>query len=317
MSDDFPPEPDDQEPDDHGPDAPESDEPAAPETFHLGALAPGLYITATPIGNAKDISVRALHAIENADVVLCEDTRVTSKLLAIYNLKAKLRPYHDHNAEYMRPRILAGIESGQAIVLVSDAGTPLISDPGYKLVRDVRAADLMVTTLPGASSVLAALCIAGLPTDRFFFQGFLPSKSTARCRVLEELKPVPATLVILESAKRLARSLKDMDDVLGPRDAAVTRELTKRFEEVRTGTLAELTAHYEEAGSPKGEVVLIIGPPNKAAESAAYDINAALQASLKTMTLKDAVKHVATQSGRPRKEVYTLALELSQNLDQD
>lgn len=272
---------------------------------------PGLYVTATPIGNARDITLRALDLLSRCDLVLCEDTRVTAKLFAIHNIQAKTAPYHDHNAAEMRPRILKRLEAGEAIALVSDAGTPLVSDPGFKLVQEAVAAGHHVTTLPGASSVLAALTLAGLPTDRFFFAGFLSSRQEARRKELAELAAIPATLVFLESANRLAAVLADMAAALGGRQAAVARELTKKFEEVRRGTLGELAAHYEEAGPPRGEIVIVVGPPEKRAALCAHEIDAMLENALSRASLKDAVAEVVAMTGLPRRDVYARALELS------
>lgn len=274
-------------------------------------LAPGLYITATPIGNAGDITLRALDVLARCDLVLCEDTRVTAKLFAIHNIQARTAPYHDHNAAEMRPRVLRRLEAGEAIALVSDAGTPLVSDPGFKLVQEAAAAGHNVTALPGASSVLAALTLAGLPTDRFFFAGFLPPKQEARRRELTELAAVPATLVFLESANRLAGALADMAAALGSREGAVARELTKKFEEVRRGALGELAAHYEEAGPPKGEIVIIVGPPERRAALCAHEVDAMLENALGRASLKDAVAEVVAMTGLPRRDIYARALELS------
>lgn len=273
--------------------------------------APGLYIVATPIGNAGDITLRALDLLARCDLVLCEDTRVTAKLFAIHNIQAKTAPYHDHNAAEMRPRVLKRLEAGEAIALVSDAGTPLVSDPGFKLVQEAVAAGHTVTALPGASSVLAALTLAGLPTDRFFFAGFLPSKQEARRKELADLAAIPATLVFLESANRLAAVLADMAAALGGREAAVARELTKKFEEVRRGPLGELAAHYEEAGPPKGEIVIVVGPPEKRAALCTHEVDAMLENALARATLKDAVAEVVAMTGLPRRDVYARALELS------
>lgn len=274
------------------------------------ALAPGLHIAATPIGNARDVSLRLLDAFAGADLVLCEDTRETAKLLNIHGISARLESYHEHNAERMRPRILARLADGAAILLVSDAGTPLVSDPGYKLVRDVIAEDHPVTALPGPSSVLAALCVAGLPTDRFFFQGFLPAKQGARARAIAELAPVPATLVILEAAKRIEPTLAALAEGLGPRDAAVTRELTKRFEEVRRGALPDLAKHYAAEGPPRGEVVLVIAPPEElVADDDALD--AALKDAMQSQSASRAAAEVAKALNMPRKRAYARALELS------
>lgn len=272
---------------------------------------PGLYITATPIGNAGDITLRALDLLSRCDLVLCEDTRVTAKLFAIHNIQAKTAPYHDHNAAEMRPRVLKRLEAGEAIALVSDAGTPLVSDPGFKLVQEAVAAGHNVTTLPGASSVLAALTLAGLPTDRFFFAGFLSSKQEARRKELAELAAIPSSLVFLESANRLAAVLADMAAALGGREAAVARELTKKFEEVRRGTLGDLATHYEEAGPPKGEIVIVVGPPEKRAALCAHEVDAMLENALARASLKDAVAEVVAMTGLPRRDVYARALELS------
>lgn len=277
-------------------------------------LSPGLHIAATPIGNARDVSLRLLDALAAADLVLCEDTRETSKLLAIHGLNARLESYHEHNAERMRPRILARLEKGAAILLVSDAGTPLVSDPGYKLVRDVVEQGHAITALPGPSSVLAALCIAALPTDRFFFQGFLPAKQGARARTIEELAAVPATLVILETAKRLETTLKALSDGLGPREAAVTRELTKRFEEVRRGSLNELATHYAAEGPPRGEIVLVVAPPG-IVETDDASLDSALRLAMQTQSASRAAADVARALNIPRKRAYVRALELAAEPD--
>jgi 16S rRNA (cytidine1402-2'-O)-methyltransferase len=274
-------------------------------------LDAGLYIAATPIGNLGDVTLRLLDALAGADLVACEDTRVTERLLVRYGLKAKLLPYHEHNAEAMRPKLLAALANGKAVLLVSDAGTPLISDPGFKLVRAAVAAGHAVTALPGPSAVLAALAVAGLPTDRFLFAGFLPPKSAARSTAIAELAPVRASLVLLEAPQRLAAALADLAAGLGPRPAAVARELTKKFEEVRRGTLAELAAHYAEAGPPKGEVTLVIGPPLDGAAEAAIDLDGALHAAMSKLRLSEAVAAVAAETGLPRKTVYARALALS------
>ncbi|MBU0725581.1 MAG: 16S rRNA (cytidine(1402)-2'-O)-methyltransferase [Alphaproteobacteria bacterium] len=276
-------------------------------------LAPGLYIVATPIGNLGDLTMRGRDILATADAIACEDTRVTGKLLSAFGLKRPLIAYNDHNADKLRPKLMEMIAGGQVVALVSDAGTPLISDPGYKLVRDCVAAGLTVTTAPGASAVLAALVLAGLPTDRFLFAGFLPPKSAARRVALGELTAVPASLVFYESGPRLAASLADMADMLGDREAAVARELTKLFEEVRRGTLDSLAAHYGEAGGPKGEIVVVIGPP-LARETAAADLDAALRRALSGNSTRDAAALVAGETGLPRKQVYARALALAQEI---
>ncbi len=275
-------------------------------------IQPGLYIVATPIGNLRDITLRALDVLAQAELILCEDTRVSAKLLSHYGVHAPTLSYNDHNGSERRPAIMQALREGKRVALVSDAGTPLISDPGYKLVRDVVNDGIYVSVLPGASSVMAALCIAGLPTDRFFFAGFLPVKQEACRKAIRELKSIPATLVIFESARRLPETLMLLVQELGNREAAVTRELTKLFEEARRGTLSELAAIYEKEGEPKGEVVLVIGPPLEE-ETSDADIERSLAMLLKTHSVKEAASIVAEQSGRPRKEVYTLALKLVNN----
>lgn len=271
---------------------------------------PGLHLVATPIGNARDITLRALDTLRGADLVLCEDTRVTSRLMQIHGLHKPLMPYHDHNAAKVRPEILARLATGAVIALVSDAGTPMVSDPGYRLVVDAVAAGIHVTTLPGASSVLAALTLAALPTDRFLFSGFLPPKSAARREVLDELSGLRSTLVFLESPQRLADMLADAADVLGARPAAVARELTKMFEEVRRQPLGDLARHYAEAGPPKGEVVVVIGPPAEDAAPAEADLDTALRAELAHAGPSAAAARVAAAFGRPKREVYARALAL-------
>jgi 16S rRNA (cytidine1402-2'-O)-methyltransferase len=255
--------------------------------------------------------LRALEALRAADIIACEDTRVTAKLLAIHGIERPLLAYHEHNAARMRPRLIERLTRGACVALVSDAGTPLVSDPGYKLVRAAIDAGLAVSALPGPSAVLTALLLSGLPSDRFLFAGFLPAKSAARRSSLAEIARVPATLVLFESANRLADSLADMAAALGPRPAAVARELTKMFEEVRRGALPELAAHYAEAGAPKGEVVVVVGPP--AEEAAADDaaIDAALADAMGSMSLRDAAASVAAATGRPRRDVYARALALA------
>ena len=269
----------------------------------------GLHIVATPIGHARDISLRALETLAACDLILAEDTRVTSKLLSIHGIQKSLSPYNDHTAAQARPAILDKLRQGGRIVLVSDAGTPLVSDPGFKLVQAVLAEGLPVHAVPGASAALTALALAGLPTDRFLFVGFLSSKAGERARALEELKSVRASLIFFESGPRLAESLAAMAAVLGPRDAAVARELTKLHEEVRRGLLSELAAHYEKAATPKGEITLVIGPPAEVEPDTAA-IDAALKAALPFMPVKSAAEMIAGLTGASRKSVYDRALEL-------
>lgn len=270
-------------------------------------------MVATPIGNAADISVRALRILAEADVIACEDKRVTAKLLALHRVRTPLLAYHEHNAERMRPVLLERLAGGGSVALVSDAGTPLVSDPGYKLVRAVIEAGLPLTALPGPSAPLTALVLSGLPTDRFLFAGFLPNKTTARKSALGDLAGLKATLVFLEAKQRLAASLADMAEVLGPRPAAVARELTKMFEEVRRGSLADLARHYEETGEPLGEITVVVGPPlagDKDVDPA--NLEALLRAALAGQSLSDAVAEVAAVTGMPRRRVYARALALKE-----
>ena len=275
------------------------------------ALAPGLHVVATPIGNLGDISLRALGVLAGADAVLAEDTRVSRVLLNHYGIDAPLVPYHEHNAAAMRPQLMARLARGEALALISDAGTPLVSDPGYKLVTDAVAAGAGVTAVPGASAVMAALVLGGLPTDRFFFEGFLPERGGARRTRLADLAAVPGTLVFFESARRLADCLADIAAVLGPRPAAVARELTKRFEEVRRGTAPELAAHYEAEGAPRGECVVLVARPDAGQAPSAGDLDARLAAALDTLSVKDAAAVVAGETGLPRREVYGRAVALA------
>jgi 16S rRNA (cytidine1402-2'-O)-methyltransferase len=279
-------------------------------------LAAGLYILATPIGNARDISLRALETLKACDVIAAEDTRVTAKLLAIHGISKPLIPYNDHNGADMRPKILARLSQGQVVALVSDAGTPLVSDPGYKLVRAVVAAGLGVIALPGPSAVLAALTLSGLPSDRFLFAGFLPSRMGERKSILEELKAVRATLIFFESAQRLSESLAGMAEVLGERQAVMARELTKLHEEVRRGSLKELAAHYESHGAPKGEVTLLVAPPQEAVADHAK-IDAALKSALVFMPVKAAADLIAGLTDGSRKQIYSRALELKDGPPED
>jgi 16S rRNA (cytidine1402-2'-O)-methyltransferase len=284
---------------------------ASPGTKTAPDPAPGLYLVATPIGHARDITLRALDTLALADVIACEDTRVTAKLLAIHGISRPLTPYHEHNAEKAGPKLIKRLKKGDTVALVSDAGTPLVSDPGYKLVNACLAEKIDVIPLPGASSVLAALVVSGLPTDRFFFEGFLPPKSAARRKALTGLAAIPATIIIMESAKRLPKSLADMADVLGDRPATVSRELTKKFEQTRRGTLAELAAFYQKSGPPKGEVTLVIQPgAEKATDEAALDRR--LIDALKSETVRDAAELVSAATGLPKRQVYSRALELKQ-----
>ncbi len=277
---------------------------------------PGLYLVATPIGNLADITLRALELLAGADVIACEDTRVTRKLTERYGIATPLTPYHEHNAAEARPKLLARLAEGQAVALVSDAGTPLISDPGYKLALAAREAGYPVTALPGASAVLTALNVAGLPTDRFFFEGFLPPKQGARQKRIAALAAVPATLVFFESGPRLAASLADLAHGLGSRVGAVCRELTKLHEEVRRGSLDELARAYADGAETRGEIVIVVAPPSEP-EAADADIDSMLRQALARASVKDAVGEVAQMTGRPRRDVYQRALELAKEQSDD
>ena len=290
-----------------------------PRRYSLGGrdvevprATPGLHIVATPIGNLGDITLRALETLAGADVIACEDTRVTRKLLDRYMIATPLMPYHDHNAEQARPVLLRRLAEGAAVALVSDAGTPLVSDPGFKLVRAAHEGGFAVTAVPGASSTLAALVSAGLPTDQFFFAGFLPPKQGARRTRIAELARIPATLVLFETGPRLSATLADLAEGLGPREAAVCRELTKLHEEVRRGDLATL-AQTSAGSESRGEMVLVIGPPQAPAQPSAGETDALLRAALARTSLKDAVGEVADVTGLPRRELYQRALELSKD----
>ncbi len=274
-------------------------------------LPAGLHLVATPIGNLRDVSLRALETLAAADVIACEDSRVTRKLLDHYGIATLLAPYHEHNAAAARPKLLARLAAGEAVALVSDAGTPLISDPGYKLVRAAREAGHTVTTVPGASAALAAVTVAGLPTDRFLFEGFLPPKDGQRRTRIAELSRIPATLILYESGPRLARALAALADGLGDRQAAVCRELTKLHEEVRRGTLTELAQAYAAGGETRGEIVIVVAPPEADADApTASDVDALLRSALQRTSMKDAVSEVASVTGRPRREIYQRALAL-------
>lgn len=280
-----------------------------------GPLSPGLYLVATPIGNAADITLRALDVLGRADALACEDTRRTRALMEMHGLSLAGRPmvaYHDRNGVARRPQILGWLAEGRSVAYASDAGTPLIADPGYRLVEAAREAGHAIFPVPGASALLAALSVAGLPTDRFLFLGFVPPRGPARRTALAEVAGLKATLVAFESPRRLAATLADMAAVLGEaRPAAVARELTKRFEEVRRGTLGELAAGYAEP--PKGEVVLLVGPPRRedGRPAETQDLDEALAEALSSLSLKEAVQTVATRTGLPRRMVYARALEIS------
>jgi len=271
-------------------------------------LAPGLYIVATPIGNLGDLSPRAAQILSQAAVIAVEDSRVTAGLLRHIGVKRPMTPYHDHNAEAVRPGLIARMGM-EAVALVSDAGTPLISDPGYKLVRDARAAGHSVVTIPGPCAAIAALTLAGLPTDRFFFLGFLPPKAQARAAAIAEVAAIRATLVLYESGPRLAVTLAALAEGLGNRDAAVTREITKKFEEAVTDSLSALAARYADA-PPRGEIVIVVAPPGEPEAASAEDADAALAEALQRLPASKAAGEVAKKLGLDRRELYARALEL-------
>jgi 16S rRNA (cytidine1402-2'-O)-methyltransferase len=278
---------------------------------------PGLYLVATPIGNLGDITLRALETLAGCDIIACEDTRITRRLTERYGISAVLKPYHEHNAALARPKILEKLSQGAAIALVSDAGTPLISDPGFKLVREACAAGFAVIALPGPSSVLTALSVAALPTDRFFFEGFLPPKQTARRARLTELARIDATLVMFDSGNRVQDTLADLAAIMDGRDGAICRELTKMHEEIKRGPLTEL-ALAADTLETRGEFVLVIGPPPKGAQAMTDEaLDDLLRSSLLRDSVKDAVAHAVELSGRPRRAVYARALELAKETEEE
>ena len=293
----------------HPPEASKSGE--TPKT--AGKPGAGLYLVATPIGNLGDITRRAAALLGQVDVIAAEDTRVARRLLAALGLKApRLERYDDHADDGDRERLIEAIKQGRSVALISDAGMPLVADPGLKLVQAAQRAGMPVTALPGPSAALTALALSGLPSDRFLFAGFLPVKDGARRRELAELAAVPATLIVFETGPRLAASLAAMAETLGPRPAAVARELTKLFEEVRRGSLAELAAAYEAAEPPKGEIVVVIGPPAEDKPLPSLDeLDAMLKVALAVLSVRDAVDKVAEETGHKRRDVYARALALS------
>ena len=292
----------------------------ARRTFSLGGhvltapkAVPGLHLVATPIGNLGDITLRALETLAGVDIIACEDTRITRRLTERYGISAQLKPYHEHNAAIARPKILEHLAKGAAIALVSDAGTPLISDPGFKLVREVCAAGFRVVALPGPSSVLAALSVAALPTDRFFFEGFLPPKQTARRARLTELSRLDATLVLFESGNRVQDTLVDLAAIMGDRDAAICREMTKLHEDIDRDTLGQL-AEKASTLETRGEFVLVIAPREKGTQTmSAEALDDLLRDLLKRDSVKDAVAHAVEVSNRPRREIYARALQLAKS----
>ncbi|HEV2747505.1 MAG TPA: 16S rRNA (cytidine(1402)-2'-O)-methyltransferase [Allosphingosinicella sp.] len=269
-------------------------------------LSPGLYIVATPIGNLSDLSPHAAEVLARADLLAVEDSRVTARLLSHVGVKRPMTAYHDHNADRVRPGLIAQMVD-KAVALVSDAGTPLISDPGYKLVRDARAAGVEVHTVAGPCAAIAALTLAGLPTDRFLFVGFLPAKASARKAAIEEVAAVRATLILYESGPRLGACLAALSQVLGDREAAMVREISKKFEETVTGTLAGLARRYADIPPPKGEIVLVVGPPGEAGVAADADVDAAVREALTRLSPSRAAAEVAEALGLPKRHVYARA----------
>jgi len=280
------------------------------------SLAPGLYVTATPIGNASDITLRALSVLKHCDAIVAEDTRVTSRLLAIHGISRPLLVYNDHNGQAMRPKLLERLKEGARLALVSDAGTPLVSDPGHKLVKAALADGIAVHPLPGPSAVLTALIVSGLPSEKFFFAGFLPAKSAERRTALEAFRATPATLIFFDSAQRLSETLADMADILGEREAAIARELTKLHEEIRRGSLPDLAIFYRDSPPPKGEITLVVGPPAESRPDT-QQIDSILAQILPFMPLKPASALVADLTGASRRAVYNRALALKGNGEND
>lgn len=271
-------------------------------------LKSGLYLVATPIGNLRDMTLRAIDTLAMADVVACEDTRVSGKLFQALGFKVKLMALHDHNEVAQIPYLLSLIAEGKSVALISDAGMPLISDPGYKLVRECLEKGVYVTSLPGANSPLMALQLSGLPSDNFSFLGFLPSKTKARRDILENWKSVPTTLVIFESASRIEESCADILAVLGDRPMTLTRELTKKFEDIWPSTVSGILERLQKDGAPKGEIVLVIGRGEE--NKTEVDVDAMLKSALSTMTMKEAVSAVVEATGLPKKQIYNAALAL-------
>jgi 16S rRNA (cytidine1402-2'-O)-methyltransferase len=267
-----------------------------------------LYIVATPIGNMEDITLRAIKILANVDVIACEDTRVTNKLLSKLGIKSKLICYNDHSGQKERDNIQSLLQSGSSVALVSDAGTPLISDPGYKLIRQLSDSGIKITSIPGASAVSTALTLSGLPTDRFLFEGFLPNKTTSRKNYLDKLKEINSTLIFFESANRLTSSIADIGLILKKREICVVREITKKFEEIKRGTASQLVEYYNKRQA-KGEIVILVAPPT-IVDINESDISSQLLHALESMSVKDAVSLIADNNSINKKEVYNLALTL-------
>jgi len=275
----------------------------------------GLYLVSTPIGNLEDITLRAIRVLGQADAIACEDTRVTGKLLKHIGVKKPMIIYNDHNGARIRPKLLYDLKRGKSIALVSDAGTPLVSDPGLKLVRACIEKEINIFPIPGASAFLAGLVVSGMPTDKVMFVGFLPQKQSARRSALVRLTTIPATLVFYESGRRLAKSLADMHNILGPRAVSIGRELTKKYEEVTRGSLPQIAANYASEPTPKGELVVVVGPSGDMKENTIIDIDEALRKALQTRSVRDAAAEIATITGLPRRKLYAEALRISQEMN--
>jgi 16S rRNA (cytidine1402-2'-O)-methyltransferase len=276
--------------------------------FHAQAIVPGLHLVATPLGNLADVSLRCLSVLAAADVVLCEDTRVTTRLMQRYSIETGLKPYHDHNAASVRPAILQRLKGGAAIALVSDAGMPMVNDPGYKLVRDCVVEAIAVDVIPGPTSPVTALALSGLPSDRFMFAGFLPAKVNARLRTLRELSAIPATILLFESAGRIDASLQDIGEVLGGRPVAVAREMTKLHQEVLRGTAKQIIEQLAIRAPLKGEITIVIGPPDAALEVSEDQIPERLANLLREHPVSKAASILARETGKPKAEIYDLAI---------
>ncbi|MFL2770788.1 MAG: 16S rRNA (cytidine(1402)-2'-O)-methyltransferase [Rhodospirillaceae bacterium] len=275
----------------------------------------GLYLVSTPIGNLEDITLRAIRVLGQADAIACEDTRVTGKLLKHLGIKKPMIIYNDHNGARIRPKLLSDLRRGKSVALVSDAGTPLISDPGFKLVRACIEKKINIFPIPGASAFLAGLVVSGLPTDQVMFVGFLPQKQSARRSALLKLTTISATLVFYESGRRLAKSLADMHNILGPRPVSIGRELTKKYEQVIRGSLPQIAANYASAPTPKGELVVVVGPSGDMKENMTINIDGALRKALQTRSVRDAATEVAAITGLPRRKLYAEALRINQEMD--
>lgn len=286
-------------------------EPKVSQQPSQSLIEPGLYIIASPIGNLGDITLRAIETLKSSNLIACEDTRITRRLLSHYNINIPTTAYHEHNANTALPRLIKRLKNNEIVSLISDAGTPLISDPGYRLVQAAIAEDILITTTPGPVAAIAALTLSGLPTDSFFFAGFLPPKQTAKKNRIYQLANVPSTLIFYESPRRLSQTLKEMANIYGNRPAALVREISKKFEEVRRGTIRELSNELNALGQPRGEIVLLIGPPTPEKIINNSEIDAELIKALAEMSLRDAVEKISLSFGMPKRQIYRRALEIT------